>query len=527
MLKLIITGKNLFLSVVLCILLVSCRTTGDVKEAGEPDTAGADEVFSRIMDAPDADDYIVELINSHRLVFISENHSIVNPILFLSENLEKFYNAGTRYLFLEGGMSIVPDSENYNFFMFYPWNHTGWKYESVLLTQTVTALNQSVPVSEQLHVIYAEAQGDNPYPSDQAQMPAFINKRDIIAADCITSVMDQADPEDKAIVFYGGAHGSRGIYRDYRRDNIPPFEWKPLGAYLSEYYADDYVSLMNRHISMLFQRGFFTEQQFNELEGVKKAVESDFVSDCLGYLPNPNYDAMIIERESVYGTNYQYMPSDENLRYIFKLLKDLESKHETSINGKTFTRFNNRGQYLLCVYYLKLFFSDNFDYSFWKPDSSLMQALNGLELFAFAPGSSPSEKISIDMPGADAVREYHSLMRQSGIDRYLVSGDKRLLAPVIVNMELAAAILPDDIWPLYWKAFAETEQGNYNAALEDWTKLLQNPLSGCMENLPGVYRMAADCADKCGKADEAKNFKAEADELWNEHDLDTSGYQDI
>ena len=516
-----------FLAAGLCIFLLSCRTTGETTGSVSRKDPGPDDVFNIIMQAPDADDYIVELIKTNKVVFLPENHSIVNPILFLSDNLNKFYNAGMRYLFLEGGMPAVPDSENYSFYMFYPWSHVGWKYESVLLAQRVKELNESVPESEKLRLIYAEADGDNPHPSDIEQMPAFINNRDVIASDCIISVMDRADSEEKALIFYGGAHGSKNTYTDYRRDNIPPFDWKPLGAYLSTHYTDSFVSLSNNHLSMIFQRDYFTEAQWNALSGTEKIAETDFFSNIFDCLPNPNYDYILLDYAGVYGTNYQYMPTDENLRFIFTRLKEFENSHETSISGNSFLRFHNRGQYLLCIYYLKLFFGDNFNYSFWNPENTLDQALKNLEAYAFAPGIRPFEKISIEMPSEDDVREYHSLMRQSGINRFIVSGDKGVLDPVIMNMEIAETIFSEDIWPLYWMAFAETVQENYAEALKYWRLLLQEPLSKCMENLPEVYQMASECALKNGLTAQAESYSAEAESLWNEHNLDTSGYGDI
>ena len=64
-------------------LLISCKTTFNLQNE------------------KNADEQIIECLQSKKIVFIGENHSTVFPILYMTQNMENFYNAGLRYLFLE------------------------------------------------------------------------------------------------------------------------------------------------------------------------------------------------------------------------------------------------------------------------------------------------------------------------------------------------------------------------------------------------------------------------------------------
>src|SRR5574344_853209 len=66
----------------------------------------------------DVSQKIVEDLCTKKIIFIGENHDNVYPIYFMKENLEKFYNAGLRYVFLETGDDGVLQDSNiheYNF----------------------------------------------------------------------------------------------------------------------------------------------------------------------------------------------------------------------------------------------------------------------------------------------------------------------------------------------------------------------------------------------------------------------------
>jgi hypothetical protein len=51
-------------------------------------------------------DFILSELSHKKIIFISENHMWTNEEEFLADSIESFYEAGVRYLFLEGG---IPD----------------------------------------------------------------------------------------------------------------------------------------------------------------------------------------------------------------------------------------------------------------------------------------------------------------------------------------------------------------------------------------------------------------------------------
>ena len=75
-------------------------------------------------------DAIVNEFKHSKIIAIGEAHERVNEQLFIADNIQALYNAGVRYIFVEGGASLeesLPSSESYNFLMFYPWIGAGWR----------------------------------------------------------------------------------------------------------------------------------------------------------------------------------------------------------------------------------------------------------------------------------------------------------------------------------------------------------------------------------------------------------------
>ena len=118
-------------TVLFILFLISCRTN----------VSDELNIYQILVDSPDAAVYIADQLQKHKIVLISEKHSDVSPDLFLTEHLAAFYNAGMRYLFLESRLPSLPEDPDYGFFMFYPWENAGWKYEWLLLAREIADLN--------------------------------------------------------------------------------------------------------------------------------------------------------------------------------------------------------------------------------------------------------------------------------------------------------------------------------------------------------------------------------------------------
>jgi hypothetical protein len=61
-------------------------------------------------------DAIVDELQRRRIVAIGEHHDRVNEQLFLAGNIQALYNAGVRYIFVEGAPPLVED-ERYFYYV--------------------------------------------------------------------------------------------------------------------------------------------------------------------------------------------------------------------------------------------------------------------------------------------------------------------------------------------------------------------------------------------------------------------------
>jgi hypothetical protein len=470
--------------------------------------------------SPCAADKISEIFEEKKIIFLSEKHSDVAPILFLAENIKLFYDAGVRYLFLEGKLPPLPDSENYSFMMFFPWQQAGWKYESVILSESIRSLNTSLSEDDKLQVIFAEDGYESAPAMKPEEIPDKINGRDEYAFSRIISFMENSSVEDKAIVFYGGSHGKIEIQEDHVFGASPKFNWKTLGVYLSDYYSDDFMSIDFRNfLSDKEWNRCFLEEKWNTLGEMTKFLYPEDFNDIFIDSDNFYYNALVFTRDPVYGIYYQYIPTDENLRYIFSIMGWLDMNIDSILHEKNTAKIFGLLQYFKCIYYLKLYFGDHFNYSLWNPEVNLQEAIKDLEQYAFLEDQNPSEKITINLISNTLLHEYHGLLKESTIESFLETHNPLYLQFIIKNASLAQKIFPEDIWPTYWLAYALTEKGEYQAALEVWEEIFANPLSLCMETLPVMYQLAKECSINLGFSDEAELYSVKAANLINEHDI--------
>jgi len=452
----------------------------------------------------------------------------IDPVLFLASNLPRLYAAGLRYLFLEGGGQVqaaLRDESDYSVQMFYPWTIAGWKYDWMQLAEAIRKINAHAAEGETLAVISPEEGNPFNQTTDPNRIPELLNGRDAYASAKIISILKEARPEAKALVFYGGAHGSRMAQPKEQASGSPSFAWKPLGTYLSERFGHDFESIDFRFQSTDFQYADLPEVRdsakafpFEELR--RRGLEKESAPR--------RYDAMIIGRAPVYGVYYNYVPTDKNLRFMLRALRAIETRGGIDPSSARYLPTSDKGRYMLYIYYLKLYFGDHFDYRLFGGKKPLATALSELEAYAFAPGARPSARIVVPQLPMASLREYHGLMARVA---HLPSLPKKILAgQTVPNLMRAHEIFPEDIWPLFWLARARMILGDYAEAARLWAELLARPLSSCAENLPAISRYAADCARAMGTTDRAAEFDSSAAALTNEHGLDTGGsmaFEDI
>ena len=156
--------------------------------------------------------------------------------MFLADNIQALYNAGVRYIFIEGGL---PLDEGYMFIMFYPWMASGWRYESISMYQAITDFNNSLHTDDTIKLISPEKTP----PNNMISGAQLWNFRDSSAAETIIEIMDTSSDNTKAIILYGALHTRTDVFKQYYHyDYHERFEWLPLGYHLKNHYGNNFSS---------------------------------------------------------------------------------------------------------------------------------------------------------------------------------------------------------------------------------------------------------------------------------------------
>ncbi|MDR0636350.1 MAG: hypothetical protein LBF87_04655 [Treponema sp.] len=496
-------------------------------------------MYHKAPELPDAKQYILDALAQNKLVFIGEGHVEVNEELFLAENLQAFYDAGLRYIFVESSNYVTARPSS--IMLFPPWREdVGGKYEAGAVNQAIRKINDAVPEAEQIRKIPAEA-GYNPTPEEGIDF----NKRDQQAFKNISEFMEKLPPHKKAMIFYGGAHG-RTKPTVWQIDGGESFLWTPMGAYLKEQYGDDFISIIplsaqdeRRSLSLDIPelRDIGSKPRIALSNSINDVVNNDQIYELLSLC-----DAVLVDREAVYGTGSNYHPSSETLFAMYTSLRDLENSIDQWKDDAATFRFQEQGQYLQLIYYLKLWLGDSFDYRLWdtvKPLPvviRLQDTKNSLRDALAALNKSAINEIALTLNAQDAqntqkMRDYSKTMLMSGIGPLVFAPSEEMLQamfPWIADrMKEAIAIFPQDLWSYYWLAYAQTEMEDYDAAIEHWEYIIAQPLSSCLETLPRVYQKLSVCYAAKGDLAKSDEYKRTGESLLNEHDLIVTNLNDV
>ncbi|MDR2407468.1 MAG: hypothetical protein LBE13_05080 [Bacteroidales bacterium] len=463
-------------------------------------------------------------MNNKKIIFIGDNHMWSNEEYLLANNLNKLYEAGVRYFFVEGDLpeTAIPGNQNYHFYMFYPWVGANWKYQNSILTIKINEINSTVPEKDALKIITPETGREEIKTWNILESKDFDNYRDAYAAEKIIEVLNASAVNDKAVVFYGSNHAIKKMIKNYNLVGKYKYDRKPLAFLLSSHYGELFASYTFFMADKYFGNIAVSENLWAKIVN-KPAIISTDNNGNLFY--NMDYfDGFIIEQEANYGLYYQYVPTGENLRFIFDLVYGYEkSLFNKNYVDKNYNMTDPQGQYLMGIYYLKLYYGNHFDYSFWKNDNTgptLLEALDKLKDYAFKDDIDPSQYIQLDYSYKDMI-QYSKHMIYADILNFLTVKDSDTL---IENCTYAFSLLPEDLWSLYWIAFYQTEKKNYQEALVAFNTLFKTKIAYCMEILPLAYRKAAQCAYKIGDIELFNYYNKLSIELYNEHYIDVSGY---
>jgi len=430
----------------------------------------------------DAADQIAEDIQSKRLVFLNENHTDVAPVYFLTKNLEKFYNAGLRYIFLEEQSdNYINNPQSLAVHLLPAWGTWAQKYEYLLFENAIMQLNQNhkddplIPVWPEAGLII----------TDEDMAGSFnhvMNMRDSYAQKNIISIMDNTDK--KGLIFYGGAHGQKKPMT--RDEDAKEPEWKMIGSYMDDHYANDFSTYILEPFDSNEKRDVIYKDE-GECKIIPQEIlarwtkEEDFIQE---------YNYYGAYKHEIQGVPNCYIPEKNILNFMISLFDNSEVSEQKEI-----TLYSKKSEQLFAIYYLKYHLGDTFAFDYTCSKAELYEALAQLK-------HSDLQSLPYDLAG---LVNYMECMYASGwLEDYLFNpaNDERI-GSVLYDMARAEKLNTRDIWPCYWTAYFETEKASYSGkksdykkALAAWEKLLQNDLVYASPVIKLVYHKAAACEEK-------------------------------
>lgn len=459
---------------------------------------------------------ILEDLQSKRVIFLGENHDDVFPILFLTKNLEKFYNAGVRFLFLE------EESDNYlnnpnkiKFAITPPWIKFGYKFEMVNLEKEVERIN-NLHKDDKIIVIWPESGLEIYYDTINDSEISILNLRDNYSQRKIIQTLEQSPENQKAIILYGSSHGKKDV------DCLGNENLKKIGYYLNETFLDDFSTyLFLPFYSDKYKNVIYNSETQNDCRVIPQKMLSNLLEQENG---TQEYDYYCVMEKEVFGVPYFYVPEKANLNYLISIIKDNQIDNEKfkqkitigidSFKGfsfsdtSIFSSFDKKLIQSLAKYYSNYHLSKNISIDF--------DSLEGKDL----------QNISYNLSELQNYMEF--LYSYGWLEDYLYSpaNDERI-GYILYNMKKAKELNKKDIWPQYWISYFKTEQAiysgkksDYKKSLQEWNVLLENDLVFVSPILELAYRKMALCEEKLGNIENQQMYINKAKEISSSINID-------
>lgn len=405
------------------------------------------------------------IISENKILFIGEDHSVVNPRIFLIENLEQICEQGVKHICMEGFTLRNPQEEKYDYYCFFPWVSAGSKYEDVLLSQKILEINKNLSELAKIKIYNPE---EELVEKEIEHLSYYekLNVRDTETFKFINSLSKKVPKEEKILIFYGYEHGSKKRIKN----------WKPLGQRLHN-ARTDFVSI---NFDYCLQNK--TESHIEKQNRFKR------------------YDYLIKQNEkSTYGICYQFFGSKENTQVLINHLINYSTK-ENLFNMEYYDSLSDEREFLNNIYYLKMLYKDKFDYNFWNEEENLLESLEKLKK------EIRSQKINFSND-INSLRNYHKWMIESGIEDFIQKNQKLNLKQTKNKLKKAFSYYQEDLWCLYWLASVEFELKEYENAIENFEKCLEYDTINCIEVLPYIYEKLILATHKIQNLEKEKLYK--------------------
>lgn len=411
------------------------------------------------------------IISENKIIFIGEDHSVVNPRIFLIENLEQICEQGVKHICMEGFTLRNPQEEKYDYYCFFPWVSAGSKYEDVFLSQKILEINKNLSELAKIKIYNPE---EELVEKEIEHLSYYekLNVRDTETFKFINSLSKKVPKEEKILIFYGYEHGSKKRIKN----------WKPLGQRLHN-ARTDFVSI---NFDYCLQNK--TESHIEKQNRFKR------------------YDYLIKQNEkSTYGICYQFFGSKENTQVLINHLINYSTK-ENLFNMEYYDSLSDEREFLNNIYYLKMLYKDKFDYNFWNEEGNLLESLEKLKK------EIRSQKINFSND-VNSLRNYHKWMIESGIEDFIQNNQKLNLKQTKNKLKKAFSYYQEDLWCLYWLASVEFELKEYENAIENFEKCLEYDTINCIEVLPYIYEKLILSTHKIQNLEKEKLYRNKLSDL--------------
>jgi len=531
---------------ILCVLLSSCSTNNRKL---------AKKIDNILSDSPDAIEAILEKLEYSDIIFVatSQSHYLLNDTILLSSNLQLLYNAGVRYFFVEGA---IIDSYKYGWtkekdpaYPYYPWDYAGIRYGAFDLFHEIYKLNTDKNEQDKIKIIGLQTDMENAIPGTVSDIDRY-NYRDEYMANIAINAIDNAKQGEKILINAGSDHGSKEIFSNVFGGRE---SWKPLGSYLYEKYKDRFLSLhyitldeniqlSNDSVSNIIFKSddkLINSNEWKNISNTPKLVTAANAKNLsklfsrlrLDRQSNSNFDGFIVDKSGIMGIMFGYTLFDTDILNIFieqtgKLDKEISLlKEEGRLENKNADIYYKISYMIKYVYYLKLYFGDNFPYNFWNPEMPLNEAITILG-DNIPEGSKPENKMVFSPPSMETLMRYHdySYHFKSMNDYYWAF---KLPASIKIKIERPKInkmkeLFPYELWTEYWYAKMYMKGNKYKKAYEYLQIILNDPLIYSMQIYPEVLEMAIQCAEKLKLDEQANTYKNQKTSLWNEYSINVS-----
>lgn len=463
---------------------------------------------------PDAVNVLESSFESKKVIFVGINdHATINTALFFSkENLQKLHDCGMRYILCEGGLSsknLYDDSDlvQQEVELFYPWESVEAQYYENTVFQNVHSINRNLAQDEKIKVVGLEGRRQNFTIGDDESR--IYNYRDEYMFNVAREYIDGSKEDERILILCGSAHGYTDGVRRFNPQGNSEYEWITLGSRLKREYGDAFLSLSYIAVDSATRDSVFYGQlkksdSWNTTNIVGKFVTLQDAEEINGAIPiffdgnYPLYDGFIMDKHAEYGVKYCYkLDAPAVLERVIVQTEELyQSLSQIAETEGGFDYDNPDIAYKIeffCrnVYYLKLYFGKDFDYSFWNPSTRLEDALAALRKLSVAAKTVSEE----------AAKEFQTLIRcmyylqygatKEDISFYYEHGTDAL--------ELARSLIPHEIWPLYWYTVMNFRLGNYGDTLRYADLFLGEELSRSTFCLPDVLELAIESCTETGR----------------------------